>query len=423
MPRTRRNFRLGLTVILMFALLVWCVIFIGGRNWNTSKQTTLLVRFAAGVPLPELGDGSFVTYFGQKVGKVVATHFINGQDPRQPEIQEVQFLEVRATVPADLDLREDCVVVASGPPLGGKGNIDILKRGVSAKRISSDQPVYGETSGFQAVLNQLSRELDENNASGLLSRIKVQLDPVAADSLLAKIHKTVDNLQSMTASLDRELNYDNDAFIRQLRQALAKVDTSLEEINLLLKDNRPKLNNTFTSIEQASSRIDTQIVTPLAAEFQMAESPVLPLMSKIHLAMDNLNWTLADLSVTSDEIKNVVVLNSDRISEIIQNATEASDHLKQGIIELKLQPWKALFPPTDAVKGQLLLMNVAREYADAATRLDDSSTRLQALLESNGGYLPAAHPELLKLTSELQAVSVRFFEAEKALYKQLQPGG
>ena len=54
MSRTQDHFRLGLTVILMFALFVVCLLFIGGKGLLQKEMRPLTVRLEAGPAMPEI---------------------------------------------------------------------------------------------------------------------------------------------------------------------------------------------------------------------------------------------------------------------------------------------------------------------------------------------------------------------------------
>ena len=119
------------------------------------------------------------------------------------------------------------------------------------------------------------------------------------------------------------------------------------------------------------------------------------------------------------DTKSVVTLNKERVGELVQNATMASAHLKQGIKELKIHPWKLLFKPSEAEQRELNLFNVAREFAEASYYLDDAAVRLKALLEAQEGLIPATDPDLIDIRSDLAASIDRFSAAEQALWRAL----
>jgi len=392
------------------------LLFIGGSDFFKPAETAIVIRFVQGSSMPEITEGSFVTYLGQKVGQVIDSGFVEGVDPDNPAIQDQKFLEVHALVRSDLGLRVDCQVIATGPPLGGKGQLDIHTRGVSKELLSPDKRIYGKVTGFQAIIDELSKELDRSNPEGLLANIKTQLNAEDKSSLVAKIHRSLDDVNATTNKLAAELDSSQDGvFLHKVHRGLDRVNKGLTEIAAMLEENRPRIDRTLASVEGASLKLDEDVMAVLARELELSETTGVSLLTKVHDSFDCIQLSLRDLNVVTDGAKTVVVFNKERINELVQNATDASVHLKRGVKDLGIHPWKLLFQPTTAEKRELHIFNVAREFADAAAHMDDASSRLKSLVEARGGQVQADDPELQDIRSDLEVTIQRFTEAEKAL--------
>lgn len=420
MAAKRDTFKLGLTVIIMFGLLVGCLWFIGGSRLFAAPRSVIVVRFAPGGTMPEISAGSFVYYFGQKVGVIEQTSIVEDVDIKDPTVTDQQYLEVQVVLYEDLGLRQDCKIVASGPPLGGIGMLEIISRGRSPHPIVAGEPIYGQVAGFQAALNLLSQELDEANPEGLVSLIKTQLDAGDEPSLMVKVHKSLADINALTASLARELDREqDDVLISKVHTSVDRINSSLAGIDDLVEENRPKIDRTLSSIDRASGTLDKNIVAVLAREFELQEDQDRTLLTKVHDAFTCLNESLADLNVLTENAKGVVALNKDRISELVENATTASLHLKQGVRDLTLHPWKILFQPSEGERRELHIHNAARDFAEAAAHLDDSTSRLMSLLQAREGQVASDDPELSEIRARLADTVSRFGEAERALWEEL----
>lgn len=443
MSHKRNNFRLGITVIVMFVLLFGSLIFIGGGELFKPDVVPLTVRFVPGTSLPEISPGSFVTYFGQPVGKVVSAELVTGTDPRQPERGEVHFLEVRAEIRADLELRSDVRVVGTGPPLGGRGQLDIIDRGKNKDLLDGDAPVYAQVTGFSAILDRISHELDEGDPESLLASIKLQfsaeqegamvynvnhvlsgvrlqLDPSNQDAMVSKINRSLDDINETTAQLKLELDRQaGDTMLNKVHASLDRIRGVLEQVVALVQDNRPKIDSTLSAVQSGAVKLDEQILAALAREFEMSEPAAATLLTKFHSAFDHLNKALANLETTTTDFKGVMALNKERINELIENTSTASQALKLGIKDLSLHPWKLLFEPGPAEKRELHLYNTAREFAEAAAHLDDATMRLKALSDLSDGAIPAGDPALQEIRADLSEAVQRFRQAEQALGQAL----
>jgi len=419
MAAKRDNYRLGITIIVMFVLFFSCLLFIGSKGLFEAEKREFIVRFEAGPAMAEIVPGSRVTCFGQAVGKVLDTGYVKGDDPQDPRRTDVQFLEVRATALAELDLRSDAKVLATGPPLGGKGMLEVSSRGVAAEPLAPGVPLYGQTVGLQAALSQLTTELDVENPQGLLSLVKLQMDSGDERSLLAKVHHSVEDINVMTGNLARELELMHDTtLLAKVHGGLDKVNVALAEMVELMRDNRPRIDRTLASVEHATEALDTQIVSALAEELDASREA--SMLAEAHTALARLNESLADINEITSRSERVVVLNAERIDELVENATQASSHLHAGIKDLKLHPWKLLFPPSTAEKEQLHTLSIVRQFADAATRLDDATSRLKALADAHGGQLAGDDRDLLEIRAELAASVERFYEAERVLWQEMK---
>jgi len=412
------NFRLGLTVIIMFALFVGCLLYIGGKGLFHPSMRELTVRLAAGPAMPEISQGSLVTCFGRQVGKVISWTLKKGTDPRDARITDAQFLEVRASVREDLDLRADCLIVASGPPLGGKGNLEIVNRGVAAESLKDTQIIHAGASGLQTALAQLTEEFNARNPESLISKIKLQLEPGAGNSLIAKIHVSLDNIARMTGNLAAELDRRQDSvLLAKVHAALDQVNAGLSEIVEMVETARPHVDHILASADNAMTRVDEEIIDSVTEELDRDREG--SLLTLTHQAMSRLNQSLEDLNTVTGEAERTVVLNAARIDQVVLNVTEASALIKRGVKDVFFHPYKLFAKPSGRQKLELENIDIAREFADAAARLDDAAIRLKALADAEGPALSADDEDLRSIRMELQASVEAYSKAEAALWKRL----
>lgn len=420
--KKRNNFALGVTVIVMFAAIVSVLLFIGGESFSTEARRTIVIRFEPGGLMPEMSDGSLVMALGQKVGKIIGASIVESDVKSGDEDQKKQYLEVRASVRDNLDLRTDCEIVASGPPLGGKGMLEIIHRGKSAARLTDEDFVIGKVSGFQPALDMITRELDVTNPDGLLTLVKFQLDPRESDSLVAQIHSSMADINVMTERLAAETDSATQGrLLAKIHEGMNRINQSLGALESLIVDNRAKIDNTLASVEHATSVADTRILESLAAELD-AQSPA-SLIARAHESIESLNKSLVDLNVITDTGKRVVVLNAERIDELVQYANEASMTLKFGLKDVALHPWKILAKPPANEEHKLNIQSAARDFAEAAAHLDDATSRLKALVEASGGQVASSDPELMRIRNDLTHTVDRFGEVENALWEALVSEG
>ena len=132
--------------------------------------------------------------------------------------------------------------------------------------------------------------------------------------------------------------------------------------------------------------------------------------------------SLENVQTITAEGRRLVVLSRPQLERTVENLKQASQRLRTGIDELMLTPWR-IFPPLDGVTRQIEVLEAARRFAEAASYLDDTTRRIDALLQASPDRtrLLADPQELQALRSALKAAFERFESAESYFWKQIRP--
>ncbi len=448
MAKPTNTFALGLTVIVMLVLFFGTLVFIGGSGLFGPARNAYAVRFPASAPLPdEMAAGAPVFCGLLQVGSVdrVSHETERGADDRSARL----FVRLDIRVDRRVPLRSDCRIVARGPLLGGGGKLVIVDPGLHGRPVTPGSVIDGMPAGtFDAALDALAGELDPHNPAGLVTLVKTELDADNARSVMAKIHRSVEDLNLITKNLarqtdarDREallaklgliLDYVNEAtgslrdqltlrsdevVLGKLHKGLDTLNADLEAVRALIQDNRPTIDDTLAGLRQTVDTVQHGIAAPLAEQLDTAVDA--SLLNKLHVSFDRLNRSLADLTVVTGETRQVLVLNKERLNGIFANVNETSAHLKAASKEIRRSPWRLLYRPTLEETRELNIFDASREFATAAAHLEDSSAQLRALLDAYGGQVAADDPDLLAIKARLQETFARFTQAESALWKEL----
>lgn len=442
MAKRRDTFALGITAIVVFALFFGAIIFIGQSNLFAEDTITIHVRFPTDAALPqELKTGSSIYYGMQHVGTVENVAFA--------EATNKHFVDVTAKLPTGIGLRDDAKIFARGAILGGGGAMVIKNRGINGQPVSDGDIIMGgEAGSLDAALDALADEIDPDNPAGLLTVIKSQIDPDNAASVIAKIHISLEHINSMTHSLSGEFDPANDKVLlaklhhildninlvtgslsaelstttdattlAKVHHALDRLDGALEDVAAIVSENKPAIGRTLANVEHASATLDEEILAQIANQLNPNDSA--SLISRITDAVDEVNLSLDNTTVITGKIKDIIVLNADRIAAMVANLKETSDHTKAAGKDIRRNPWRLLYRPTLEESRQLNTFDAARELADAATKLNDVMTQLKSVVESNPGAIQADNPTLTEIRDHLKATFEKFRDAEDALWKQL----
>ena len=406
----------------------------------------LRIRFKSDPAMPTITEGSAVLVGGQVVGRVIEAH-LETQDEAAGEKRNERMIRVRAEIREGVVLRKDCRVFAEGPPLGGDGVIKI-DLGDDAEAFDGAYVMGADPGGFGALLSSFRDELDDSNPKSLLGQIKTQLDASEPHSILFKVHQSLDDLNTIIRLVGREADANNDeallasvhTILNNLNQTTAalreelqsgKPDMLLGKVNLalsalnggletarrMLEDNEAPVGRTVRHVESTAEKLDNRIAENIARQTdpRFADG----LIAKLNSAATELDASLADIHVITSTTREVVVLNRENINKLLMNFKETSDHLKSASKFILQRPWRLFNAPDKTETRQHAIFDAARNFAEAATRLDDATAQLRALAELHDGRIPGDSPDLARVRTMLTNSREKFGQAEAELWRQL----
>ncbi len=446
MPHERNVFRLGLTVIVVAAMLFGALLFIGGTSFEKRDPIVILIRHDQATP--RIKPGAPIVCGPQQVGAVTSVTTAERPLPDDPAGENFLFFEIKGSVNRSISLREDCRLAVEGQLLGDQGQLIVEFRGQSANPATPQKPIYAHTSGFATALSKLTDQFDESDPQSLLSQIKIQLDPessvslmnkfhlilgdftdVAAGikrsldpaeqaSLIAKLSLILDHVHDLTAAVAEQMRTDrDDALLTKLHQNLDLLDHALSDVGNLIEENRSVVRSALSDVSDVTATLRKQLIPSIEQEFDRGDAK--SLLSKVHRAFDEINASLGDLHVVAGKVRTVTTLSENRLVSLIQNVEQASQHLKAASKELRLQPWRLIHEPKEKESREAYILDAVREFSDASSELDDATAQLKALFELRGGELAADDQTLQAVRATLESARSRFSQAEDALWNQL----
>ena len=444
--KPQNNVALGVLTLVVIALAFAAIILLGGPQLENTQAIRVLLRHD--VSSAQLNPGAPVVCGPATVGKVMSVKPVERKDAGAPDGGPNLFYEIAADIEKSVDLRVDGVVAVEGQLLGGGGRLIIRKRGVAAQRATGRTPIVAVASGLSARLSEISGEFDGDNPDSLLSRIKRQLNDSEPTSAVYKIHAILDNLTTLSRNLRTTFDPERDQGIlskidsvltrldditKKLAQqvsdtndatAMSKLHAALDELNHslalvsdLIEENRSAVKSTFESTASAARHLDQDVIPDLQAELDRDDPR--SFLAKLHGAMDDLDAALKDINVVAQKARHVAELGAPSITETINNAKTASEHLKAAGREIRRSPWRLIHKPSDEETREALLLDAVREFSESLETV--SATLDQAEILSHYDASDPEQAELLeKLREALQESVGGFQQAEEQLWKQLE---
>lgn len=414
------NVLAGAFLLLGVVLAIVVSFVLSGAMEQMKSKSTFTVWFALEDGASGIKRGSDVLVGGQLVGKVSAVAFAPGREGRGDGIN------VRIGIPAELSLRQDARVFLERPLVGSLSSINIASLGTAgapALKHDGSESVVGRLAppsflaqaGFgtdqinqvQSIIAQaeravknLDRLVDENSpklnravedAAGLVHDVRVKVP-----EWTGAVDRTVANVESASAKTGPLMD-DARARVEEGRALLA-------DAKAVVEDARPKISNLLTSSEQAADKINRESVDRLNASLVRAQEAI-DAFAKV-----------------ATESGSLIREQTPSVRKVLANARLASDQLKLALVELRSQPWRALYVPSLKETETSVLYDTARNYAAAVSDLRAASEALEAVVAAEnapGSAQAADRQDLQALTSHLKGAFEKYKAAESALLERL----
>lgn len=132
-----------------------------------------------------------------------------------------------------------------------------------------------------------------------------------------------------------------------------------------------------------------------------------------------LQQTISNIEALTGQLKQLVAVNRDNVSEIMDNFAQVSANLKSASKEIRRNPWRLLYKPK---KGELHSQNIrdaAGAFSDGAAELDQAIAKLTTLMREHPDGLPADDPQLKRIRRQIAKTLSQVTEAEETLWKAL----
>jgi phospholipid/cholesterol/gamma-HCH transport system substrate-binding protein len=303
MSGKREEAAVGAFVLIAAVLLIGAVLIVSGA-FSTGGVSHRTYFKSAGGLLP----GAMVRYGGMDAGKVKTVRVDPGDTTR---------IEIDFTVRPDIPVKTDSIAT------------------IAALGALSDNFVEIGTGTKSAPLAAPGSEIKSAETIGIsdLGDIIGSLAPVA-NQALQTLNQDLVLLQTTENRVNDLLNDKN----------RAAVGGSLENLNLMLADSRPKVSASLANVQTATAQISPMLdnlkITMNQANSVLShiDSMLVENHEDIRNIVIELRETLATASVLTEQIKNTVANNSDNIDETMENLRVTTENIRQLTDSLKENP-------------------------------------------------------------------------------------
>jgi ABC-type transporter Mla subunit MlaD len=424
MPRKQHNELLAGTVVLAaIAAALGVVVWLGASDVlrKPAQKAVLFHKWSDGNT--GLTIGSPVYLADLKIGKI--------SDIRLDAPAQRTLFYAQIDLPA-AQLRSDARVRVAAGFLGGNA---LVVRSLGAAPTPADEtgPLPIELSGLDAVqadlaaaskqlADSLAGELNLASDASALHKIHRMLDGLAMSvsnvanatgaiaaqtdlnpgTLLGKLHKGMDDVVAIAASIAAQTDVSNKEAI------LARVRSAADDLAQMTAENKPKIDQTLSAV--SGMALDMQNYT---------KKDVAELLAGLRGVSGKVLAVASDLQTISQQAKEVILVNRDRIDETVDNLTQVSADLKSTAKEVRRAPWRLLYTPKPGEVHSQNIYDAARAFSSGAEQLDQALAKLSGLAKAHPQGLPADDPEVAKIRKQVEESFNNFSKAEQSLWKEL----
>ncbi len=340
MINDKNAFKAGLFIVISILLCVMILVGIRGTGTLFNPMRDLTVAFELTENVGGLKIGDTVRVGGVDQGRVKSMQFIESDAQHDWPHFEVVF-----SLPTRYDIRTDAVVqVEQG--LTGTSNLNISAFGSNAP--AKDQDVLDGQGG------SLARILDR------APQMVANLDGVLADA-----RTTITDVRGHVPNI-----------VKRYDSTMQRADEALTQARDIFGDTKTDIRSTIANLNTATGTLKDK----LPVTFDKIDT----FLTKTTETIDGAKGSLADIrtaaantkDVTS-EAKSLLIRNRSKIDNMIAGLKDTSTNLENASSEIRRSPWRLLYQPKTDELSNLNIYDSAREFSEAATRLNDAASAVR----------------------------------------------
>jgi len=287
--------KVGAFVLACFALLSFTVIYLlnAQSSAGTAHYRTYL-RYAGG-----LEPGASVLYGGMNVGKVTAV---------RPWAEDPTRIEILVDVKKDTPLNEKSIAKLGFVSVMNSAALSITTGSLDAQRLPPGSIIPSrEAASLDEIAGKMATVAESANA--LINQAQGELNDISGN-----VNHLLANLDAMTGPRNQK-----------------KVQAILNNIDLLVANERPKIERLTDQLAKVSEHADDTI--------QNVNGTVTDLRDPMRKDLVELQTTLHQAQSLLESVQVIVRANDYKINDTVENLRQATDNLNQFTNSLKQRPW------------------------------------------------------------------------------------
>jgi ABC-type transporter Mla subunit MlaD len=379
MTRERNELKAGAFIIITLVLVIAVIVWINGASIGKMQSHVVSFRMTDDVGGLRVGDD--VRLGGFKVGIVreIVPANLDSADAR---------LLVTFTIPAQYVIREKARIGIQSS-LTGAANLNIDSTGIG-QPVPDAEPIAGLPDPKSSLLASLGRSSPQ--LEGALTQINQQTVP--------RVNQAVDHADTLIKHVDSKVDPVADS-----------AKHALTEVGDVLGDGKTDIRGTLKNLNSATGTIAAKL-PPIADQITAALTKIDTSLTTAHATLVDIQKAAANTKDLTGSLRAVIVENRGKLDGIVAGLKVTSDNLKEASIEIRHSPWRLLYKPTPEEMTNVNVYDAAREFAQGANSLSDTTTALRDLL--NDPHADKA--QIQQMIDQLQTTFNNFHQVEQKLW-------
>jgi ABC-type transporter Mla subunit MlaD len=189
---------------------------------------------------------------------------------------------------------------------------------------------------------------------------------------MTRLQTTLDEAQQVVSQIRHQIP----AVVQRYDSTLTRIDQAFTEVKDILGDTKTDIRSMLSNLNHTTATFKSRLPTT----FDKADN----FLTRTTETIDNARGTLGDIRAAADHLKNataearsILVRNRSKIDNMITSLRNTSTQLESASTEIRRSPWRLLYQPQINELSNLNLFDATREFAQAATRLDDAASAVR----------------------------------------------
>ncbi|MFB3891231.1 MAG: MlaD family protein [Phycisphaerae bacterium] len=297
--------------------------------------------------------------------------------------------------------------VSSGGLVGGT-KLALKTYGTPDKPLADDAHPVKVTGGLAEAMENISKGAESFKV--IAAEIRAKVDPQQGGKMLANIDEIVQDLKKAAGEIVKAAaNVQGQTDPAKDDSVVAKVKKAADDINAMTADAKPKVSSILSSVQDMAGRLDEYTKKDLG-----------DFLAKLRESNNEIYKVAHNLADASTTAKDIVAASSDNIDLMVTNMTQVSGNLKSMSEEVRRNPWRLLYKPTEKETRQQDIYDAARAFSEGASQVDTAVSKLSGLAKAYPQGVPANDPTLAGALKDLKEAFGKFTKVENALWQELQ---